>query len=283
LPMLASMLFYIACEKNDAILDENSVNNKELYNQSKMPTLMLKEVAVGRKHEVMEVSVNDKLSAAVRTFVARNFNAEMSKTLNLKDNKFKIYSVFTVNANGEIENVRVRAPHPKLKKETERVLAMLPKLSPVNKDGKSVAMKYTLPISYNTNSLKSTFKKFNSANDTDVPFVVIEEVPVYPGCVGTREQKAKCLNKGIKKVFAKNFNADLSKSIDLSKGKKKVFVIFRIDENGDVVDVNARAPHPKLREEAERVAALLPKMKAGKQRGKAVGMKYTLPISFNVE
>jgi hypothetical protein len=279
MPLLASMLLYTACEKNNGNLDENSVKNKELS----VPSLMLKEVIVGRKNEVIELSVNDKLSATVRAFVARNFNAEVSKTLNLKDNKFKIYTVFTVNSNGEIENVKVRAPHPKLKEETERVIAMLPTLTPAIKNGEYVSGKYTLPISYNMSSLKYTFKKFSSANDTDVPFAVIEEVPVYPGCTGTREQKAKCLNNKIQKFVRQNFNADLSKTVNLPKGRKKVWVVFRIDENGDVVDVSARAPHPKLKEEAMRVARLLPKMKPGRQRGKNIGMKYTLPISFNVE
>ena len=56
-----------------------------------------------------------------------------------------------------------------------------------------------------------------------------------------------------------------------------------IDKEGNVVDVNARAPHPKLKEEAERLAKMLPKMVPGRQRGKPVGMKYTLPISFTLE
>lgn len=117
----------------------------------------------------------------------------------------------------------------------------------------------------------------------DVPYAIIEEVPVYPGCVGTRAEKAACLNMKIKKFTMKNFNAGLSKKLGLSKGAKKIWTIFRIDKEGNVVDVRARAPHPKLKEEAERVARMLPKMEPGKQRGKPVGMKYTLPISFVVE
>jgi hypothetical protein len=120
-------------------------------------------------------------------------------------------------------------------------------------------------------------------NGNDVPYAIIEEVPVYPGCVGTRAEKAACLNMKIKKFTMKNFNVGLSKELGLSKGAKKIWTIFRIDKKGNVVDVKARAPHPKLKEEAERVARMLPKMEPGKQRGKPVGMKYTLPISFVVE
>ena len=115
----------------------------------------------------------------------------------------------------------------------------------------------------------------------EVSFAVIEEVPVFPGCTGTRKEKSECLNKGIRRFVVKNFNADVSKG--LPKGRKKIWIVFRIDENGNVTNINARAPHPKLKEEAMRVARLLPKMEPGKQLGKAVGMKYTLPISFTVE
>jgi hypothetical protein len=127
------------------------------------------------------------------------------------------------------------------------------------------------------------FEKNYTLGD-DVPYAIIEEVPVFPGCKGTRAEKAACLNMKIKKFVVKNFNGnELSKKIGLSKGKKKIWTIFRIDKEGNVVDVRARAPHPKLKEEAERIARMLPKMVPGKQRGKPVGMKYTLPISFVVE
>ncbi len=117
----------------------------------------------------------------------------------------------------------------------------------------------------------------------DVPFAIIEEVPVFPGCKGTRKQKSDCLNKKIKKHVIRRFNADLAGDLGLSPGKKKIWVVFRIDPKGNITEVQARAPHPRLKKEAIRVAKTLPRMTPGKQRGVPVGMKYTLPISFNVE
>ena len=70
----------------------------------------------------------------------------------------------------------------------------------------------------------------------------------------------------------------------MSKGKKKIWAQFRIDEKGSVEDVKViKSPNTKLGEEVKRVIKLLPKMVPGKQRSKTVGMMYTLPISFNVE
>ena len=117
----------------------------------------------------------------------------------------------------------------------------------------------------------------------DVPFSVIEEVPIFPGCTGTKQEKTDCLNDKIRNHVVKKFNGDLASDLGLSPGKKRIFVFFRIDPNGNITEVNANAPHPKLKEEAIRVAKTLPKMIPGKQRGKPVGMRYTLPISFNVE
>ena len=117
----------------------------------------------------------------------------------------------------------------------------------------------------------------------DVPFAIIEEVPVFPGCTGTRQQKSDCLNDKIKKHVTRKFNGDLAGELGLSPGKKKIWVVFRIDPKGNITEINARAPHPKLKDEAIRVTKTLPKMTPGKQRGVPVGMKYTLPIVFSVE
>lgn len=118
----------------------------------------------------------------------------------------------------------------------------------------------------------------------DVPFMIIEEVPVFPGCAGDNDEKRKCFSTEITKFVLKRFNSELATDLGLPSGSnQKIFVLFRIDKNGDIIDVMARAPHKKLKEEAIRVINLLPKMTPGKQRGRAVGVKYGLPITFRVE
>ena len=47
--------------------------------------------------------------------------------------------------------------------------------------------------------------------------------------------------------------------------------------------MRSRAPHPRLEKEAARVVNMLPKMKPGRQRGRAVVVSYTLPITFLVQ
>ncbi len=117
----------------------------------------------------------------------------------------------------------------------------------------------------------------------DVPFAIIEDVPVYPGCKGSKKELKACLSKKIDKHVRRKFNGDLAGDLGLSPGIKKIFVMFKIDKHGKITNVRARAPHKRLQAEAIRVIKLLPDMIPGKQRGRAVGVKYSLPIVFKVE
>lgn len=118
----------------------------------------------------------------------------------------------------------------------------------------------------------------------DVPFMVIEDVPVFPGCSGNNSELRACFSSQMTKFVSKRFNAELASDLGLEKGTiQRIFVMFKIDKNGDIVDIQARAPHKKLQEEAIRVIKLLPHITPGRQRGRPVGVKYGLPIVFKVE
>ena len=118
--------------------------------------------------------------------------------------------------------------------------------------------------------------------DVEVPFAVIENVPVFPGCKGSNSKKKKCMSEKIAKFVQRRFNTDLAGDLGLS-GRQRINVIFKIDKRGNVTSVRARAPHPRLEKEAVRVIKLLPKFEPGKQRGKAVIVPYSLPIIFQVQ
>jgi len=119
--------------------------------------------------------------------------------------------------------------------------------------------------------------------DVEVPFAVIENVPVFPGCErGNNAKKRKCMSEKIAKFVQRKFNTDLAGDLGLT-GRQRISVIFKINKTGDVTGVRARAPHPRLEKEAQRVINLLPKMQPGKQRGVAVTVPYSLPIIFQVQ
>ncbi|APY10581.1 blaR1 peptidase M56 family protein [Seonamhaeicola sp. S2-3] len=119
--------------------------------------------------------------------------------------------------------------------------------------------------------------------DIDVPFAVIEQVPVFPGCEGlsNNNDRKACMSKEISMFVNENFNTKIAKEHNLT-GKQRINVIFKINKAGNVVALQARAPHPALEVEAIRVISSLPKMIPGKQKGKLVNVPYSLPIIFQV-
>ena len=116
----------------------------------------------------------------------------------------------------------------------------------------------------------------------DVPFMLIQNVPVYPGCKGNNTKLKKCFTKKVSKHFSKKFNADLGNELGLTSGRKSIYVVFTINKDGNITNVKARGPHPMLEKEVVKVTKSLPKMTPGKHAGVAVGVSYSIPITFEV-
>ena len=234
---------------------------------------------------------NDKIrectDSGIKLFAKTNYNTEIAADLNLSGYQ-RITSAFIIDKSGKIDNIRVRASHPDLEKEALRVINLIPKMEPGRQNGETVSTSYLLPIIFKVQSDSLSQSKKNpilnivDGDNVEVPFSTVQNVPIFPGCdKGNNEKRRKCMSQKITKFVQKEFNTDLAGDLGLS-GRQRISVIFKIDKNGDVVGVRARAPHPRLVKEAIRVVNLLPKMKPGTQLGKAVVVPYSLPIIFEV-
>jgi tetrahydromethanopterin S-methyltransferase subunit G len=117
----------------------------------------------------------------------------------------------------------------------------------------------------------------------NVPFSVVESVPLFPGCenLETNEERKACMSKKISEYVNNNFDTSLPKDLGL-EGINRIYIQFKINKKGKVVNVNARAEKPELEVEAERVINGLPAMQPGKQKGQNVGVLYSLPITFQL-
>jgi len=118
----------------------------------------------------------------------------------------------------------------------------------------------------------------------EVPFSVIERVPVYQGCDKTSSniELKKCMTDRVRKHVARKFNTDLGDSLGIS-GRQRIITMFKINKEGKIIDIKARASHPALETEAIRVIDLIPPMVApGYQKGKPVIVPYSLPIQFEI-
>ena len=113
-----------------------------------------------------------------------------------------------------------------------------------------------------------------------IPFTMIDKVPTFPGCP---ENDKSCFNKKMQQHFQKEFDAELPNSLKLSPGKKRIIMLFKINKEGAITEIKAKAPHPALQEEAVRIIKLLPIMKPGELDGEKVAVKYMLPMTIEVE
>lgn len=117
--------------------------------------------------------------------------------------------------------------------------------------------------------------------DISVPFSVIENVPIFPGCDGgTNDERKACFQKKIQEHVKKNFNyPDIALELGI---QGKVYVQFVIDANGNITNIRTRGPDKNLEKEAARIIGSLPQMIPGKQRGRAVKVPYSIPINFKL-
>ena len=103
-------------------------------------------------------------------------------------------------------------------------------------------------------------------------------MPIYPGCEsGSNAARKKCMSDKIKQFVGGKFDKELAGDLGLT-GIQNIVITFKINDKGQVVNIRAKAKHPKFEEEAKRVTKLLPKMKPGKQNGRAVTVPYRLPL-----
>ena len=118
--------------------------------------------------------------------------------------------------------------------------------------------------------------------EEDIPLLLLK---IHRYFLVVKEQRAKeKMSAGkISQHISKNYNTGLSQDLGLTPGKKKVYVIFKIDKTGKISNARARGPHKRLEKEALRVVNMLPKLTPGKQRGMPVGVSYTLPITLHVQ
>jgi bla regulator protein BlaR1 len=287
IPVLLSMLFYTSCSSSRKVNKNEVTKKEEIIEIQKIEeiteSVSFIKIEKGPTFPGCDIGDKDCFSKNVQKHFSRNFNSKLPNSLGLSAGKKRVFIGFKVDVNGGVVDVKVRAPHPKLKAEVLRVMKTLPKMLPGQIKGENVAVNYTIPFTLLIDkvpfSSKAKMSKEKSL-DGSVNFMSIETAPTFPGCsTGDKD----CFSKMVQKHFSRNFDAKLPNSLGLSAGKKRVFIGFKVAVNGDIVDVQARAPHIKIKEEVIRVMRSLPKMIPGKQDGKNVVVNYNIPFILVVD
>lgn len=104
----------------------------------------------------------------------------------------------------------------------------------------------------------------------DRAFDVVEQMPAFPGGIS---ELMKFLNANVR----------YPKEAEQQGKQGRVIVTFVVDADGTVTDPEVVRPiDPLLDAEAMRVISTMPKWLPGKQNGKNVRVKYTMPITFKL-
>ena len=102
-------------------------------------------------------------------------------------------------------------------------------------------------------------------------FDVVEEMPEFPGG-----------SDALMKYLATNVH--YPEAAEKAGVQGRVIVTFVVDSDGSISDANIlKSVDPSLDQEALRLVNSMPKWTPGKQKGKAVRVKYTIPIAFALQ
>ena len=108
--------------------------------------------------------------------------------------------------------------------------------------------------------------------EEEVVFVIVESMPEFPG---GQQALFKYLSENVKYPVIAQENGI----------QGRVICQFVVNKDGSIVDVEVvrSGGDASLDKEAVRVIKTMPKWKPGKQRGKPVRVKFTVPVSFKLQ
>lgn len=102
-------------------------------------------------------------------------------------------------------------------------------------------------------------------------FTVVEQQPEFPGG-----------EAALMAYIKKNLKYPAFAAENGIQGR--VTLSFTVEKDGSIANIEVmRSPAEELSKEAIRVVQSMPKWKPGKQRGKAVRVKYVLPVTFRLQ
>lgn len=199
----------------------------------------------------------------------------------------RVTASFIIEKDGSIRDIEViRGVDPSLDMEAVRVLSAMPKWTPGKQRGQDVAVKYTVPVTFHLQGKTENHPTLGKDDivvvgygsheadkvvDSNQVFAVVEKMPLFPGG-----------QDGLIAFLAKTIQ--YPKEAQEKGLQGRVVCSFIVEKDGSLSDVTViRGIDPLLDQEALRVISVMPKWTPGTQRGKAVRVKYTVPLTFTLQ
>lgn len=172
---------------------------------------------------------------------------------------------FTVETDGKVTSPEIiRGIGSGCDEEVIRVVALMPRWQPAEKNGKPVRSSMVMPV------------KFALSGDSDDAvseevFMVVENPPQFPGGDEAR---------------AKYFSSAIQYPEDVKKENIEgtVYVTFVIEKNGSISNAKViRGVDPRLDKIALDAVNAMPAWTPGTQRGKTVRVQFNIPVKFSLK
>lgn len=275
-PMLMGILFYTSCETEEKEVQELI----EVVEDIDVPFAVIDEVPIFPGCEDAE-DPRDCFNKMIQKHISKNFRYPEEAAINGVQGR--VSTMFVIQKDGSIGGVRMRGPDEELENEAARIISKLPQMTPGKQKGKAVRVPFSIPITFKLTGGEESAAKANDAGfeeGVDVPFSVIEEVPIFPGCENAVDKRA-CFNQKIQRHISKNFRYPVEAQEQGIQGR--VSILFVIEEDGSIGGVRMRGPDKLLEDEAARIIAKLPQMTPGKQKGNAVRVPFSIPMTFKLQ
>lgn len=197
---------------------------------------------------------------------------------------------FVVRKDGSISDIKtVRSIDPYLDKEAERVISTMPKWTPGKQRGQAVNVRFTVPVMFRLTGpelpkaeeiKKAEFEEivvvgYADKNvekpDSKAAQRVAEQMPAFPG---GEAALMRYLARSIKYPTIAQKN----------KEQGKVIIQMVIGKDGNMSDIEVvKGVSPTLDAEAIRVISNMPRWEPGMDKGKAIAVKYTIPVTFRLQ
>lgn len=276
LPLVLGMLVYTSCEVKE---DNNTGidNSTPLKSENTIPFGVVDEVPI---FPGCEDAVDKRacFQEKIQEHIRKNFRYPTeAQEMGIQG---RVSAIFTIDADGAITDIGMRGPHELLEKETERIISRLPQMEPGKHEGINVKVPFSIPITFRLQGGEEKVDSSQKGGGIGVPFAVVEQVPIFPGCEDAADKRA-CFQEKIQEHIRKHFNYPLEAQEQGIQGR--VSLIFIIGTDGTITDIRKRGPHELLENEAVRIIERLPQMQPGKQKGKVVEVPFSIPITFKLQ
>lgn len=109
-----------------------------------------------------------------------------------------------------------------------------------------------------------------------------EVYPEFPECENVDyEDQAKCFNNTLVNFITSNFQ--VPEVVNAANYKGQLTIIFEVDEEGDFQLIYLDAAYDELKDEANRVFALLPAVKPATYNGRPIHMQFKMPLRIPLQ